>query len=232
VKRRILGVTAARGGSKGVPRKNVRLINGVPMIAYTVREAKKSRFLSRYVVLTDDIEITEAARIYGADVVAEPSNLADDAVPMIAALQYAVDFCEAQDGKYDIVADLRCTNPLKTVYDIDGAIEKLINTGADGVIGVSKLDDHHPARIKRIIEDRIVDFCWPEPPRGLRQELKPDAFIRNGSLYIVTRQALQDGVLFQGSDNLRPWYMPMERGVNVDSELDFMIVEAMLGQHC
>ena len=229
---RVLGVTAARGGSKGVPRKNIRQIGGIPLIAYTIREAKKSRLISRYIVSTDDDEIAEVARHYGAEVLMRPAELAEDHTPMIAVMQHALKWCEEEEGEwYDIVADLRCTNPLKTAHDIDGAIEKLIHTGADGVIGVTKLDDHHPARIKRVFEDRLIDFAWPEPPAGLRQELKPDAFIRNGSLYVVLRDALLDGILLQGSDNLRPWYMPLEKSVNIDSELDFVLVEALLGRN-
>jgi CMP-N-acetylneuraminic acid synthetase len=216
-----------------VPRKNIRRIGGIPLIGYTIREATRSRFLTRYVVSTEDAEIAEVCRELGAEVVMRPPELAGDRTPMIDVIQHALRMIEENEGaRYDIVVDLRCTNPLKTVYDIDGAIEKLINTGADGVIGVSKLDDHHPARIKRVVEDRLIDFCWPEPPGGCRQDLHPDAFIRNGSVYAIRRDALMAGVLLQGSDNLRPWYMPMEKGVNVDSELDFMIVEAMLGQHC
>lgn len=229
IERRVLGVTAARGGSKGVPGKNIRPINGIPMIAYTIREAKKSKLITRYVVSTDSEEIAAVAREYGAEVQMRPDRLAQDNTAMIDVIQYVTRQCEAEENEpYDVVADLRCTNPLKTVFDIDGAIEKLLLTGADGVIGVNKLDDHHPARIKRVFQDRLIDFAWPEPAAGLRQELKPDAFIRNGSVYIVLREALADGILLQGSDNLRPWYMPPERSVNVDTELDFVLVEAIL----
>jgi len=226
---RVLGITAVRGGSKGVPGKNIRLINGIPMLAYTILEAKKSRNITRYVVSTDDETIAAVAKQYGAEVQMRPSRLAQDDIPMIDVLQYVTKQCEAEEEEfYEIIADLRCTNPLKTVFDIDGAIEKLQLTGADGVIGVNKLDDHHPARIKRVFQDRIIDFAWPEPVSGLRQDLKPDAFIRNGSIYVVLRDALMDGILLQGSDNLRPWYMPLERSVNVDTELDFVLVEAIL----
>jgi len=227
--KRILGITAARGGSKGVPGKNIRPLNGLPMLAYTIREAKKSKFLTRYVVSTDSPQIAQVAEQYGAEVLMRPAELAQDNTPMIAVLQHVLEECEALEGEwYDIVADLRCTNPLKTVSDIDGAIQKLIATGAEGVIGVTKLEDHHPARIKRVFMDRLIDFAWPEPPMGLRQELAPDAFIRNGSIYVVLRDALLDGILLQGSDDLRPWYMPEERGINVDTELDFKLAEAIL----
>jgi CMP-N-acetylneuraminic acid synthetase len=226
---RVLGITAARAGSKGVPGKNIRPINGIPMLVYTIREAMASKRITRYIVSTDGEDIAAIAEEYGAEVKMRPPELARDDSPIIGVLQHVTRICEEEEEQfYDIVADLRCTNPLKTTFDIDGAIDKLIQTGADGVIGVNKLDDHHPARIKRVFNDRLIDFSWPEPPAGLRQELKPDAFIRNGSLYVVLRDALMDGILLQGSDDLRPWYMPLERSVNVDSELDFLLVEALL----
>lgn len=225
---RVLAITAARAGSKGVPGKNIRPIRGIPMLAYTIREARRSKLINRYLVSTEDEKIADVAREHGAEVQMRPADLAQDDTPMIDVLRYVTARCEEEeDNFYDIVADLRCTNPLKTVFDIDGAIKKLMDTGADGVIGVTKLDDHHPARIKRVFEDRLIDFAWPEPAGGLRQELKPDAFIRNGSLYIILRDALMDGILMQGSDNLRPWYMPLERSVNVDTELDFILAEAL-----
>jgi len=224
----VLGVTLARGGSKGVPRKNIRTINGKPLLAYTIEEALKSKFINKYVVSTEDKEIANVAHRYGADVINRPEELADDDTPSIDAIKHALIVSEDMWGSFDVVADLRCTNPLKTVEDIDGAIGKLINTGADVVVGVSKLEDHHPSRIKRIFQDRLIDFAWPEDPRGQRQDLKPDAYIRNGSIYIVRASAIMEGIHFLGTDEIRPWIMPLERSVNVDTELDFKLIEVML----
>lgn len=225
---KVLGVTLARGGSKGVPRKNIRDLAGKPLLAYTIEEALQSKYIDYYYVSTDDKEIATVARRYGAMVIDRPEYLASDNTPSIDALQHALRVCDEAHGPFDIVADLRCTNPLKTVYDIDGAIEKLIKTGADVVVGVSKLDDHHPSRIKRIFQDRLIDFAWPEDARGQRQDLKPDAYIRNGSIYIVRASALEEGIHFTGTDEIRPWVMPLERSVNIDTELDFKMLEAIL----
>ena len=224
----ILGITLARGGSKGVIRKNIREINGKPLLAYTIEEALKSEYIDTYVVSTDDEEIATVARKYGAEVIDRPSHLADDNTPSIDAIQHALAEGQKRWGLFDVIADLRCTNPLKTVEDIDGAISKLITTGADVVVGVSKLEDHHPARIKRIFQDRLIDFAWPEDSRGQRQDLKPDAYIRNGSIYIVRARAIEEGIHFTGTEEIRPWIMPLERSVNVDTELDFKLLEAML----
>jgi CMP-N-acetylneuraminic acid synthetase len=224
-----IGITLARGGSKGVPRKNIRRIGGLPLLAYTIMEAKKSKHLDEYVVSTDSPEIAAVAREYGARVVMRPPHLAEDSTPTLPALIHAIEEVEAEDNIYfDVVADLRCTNPMKTVYDIDGAIEKLVFTHADAVIGVCEVQDGHPARLKQIFRDRLVDI-WPEPESGNRQDLQPKVYIRNGSVYVVQRLALEEGVHIRLSDNVRPWIMPLERSINIDSEVDFKLAEVYLG---
>jgi len=157
-----------------------------------------------------------------------PKELAQDATPTLAALLHALEYTEDRlDEHYDVVADIRCTNPFKVVYDIDGAIDKLIRTGADAVIGVCKVNDHHPSRLKAIFRDRLVDI-WPEPVSGNRQDLRPDVYVRNGSIYVVRRAGLEEGIHIRLSDNVRPWIMPEERSLNIDTPMDFLIAEAIV----
>ena len=226
---KILGVTLARGGSKSIPRKNIKPIFGLPMIAYTIKEALKSKYITRYVVSTDDEEIKEVSQKYGAEVpFIRPSGLATYLTSSVDALQHAVEFCEREENlHYDYVVELMCTNPMKEVSDIDNAIKKLISTGADSVIGVSKLDDHHPARAKKIIDDKIVDFCVPELS-GRRQDLKPDAYIRNGSIYAMNRDALMKRGLRFGSSNSRPYVMSDLKSINIDGRLDLIMAGIVL----
>ena len=223
-----IGITLARGGSKEVPRKNIRSIGGIPLLAYTIREAKKCQRLDEYVVSTDDFEIAEIAKEYGAKVIMRPQHLAQDSTPTLPALIHALEEAERDADEFDIVADLRCTNPLKLASDIDGAIDKLIRTHADAVIGVTKIEDGHPARLKTVFRDRLVDI-WPEPMSGNRQDLRPDVYIRNGSIYIVRRAALEEGIHIKLSDNVRPWIMPGDRSINIDTEMDFLLAEALIG---
>ena len=227
---RILGITLARGGSKSVPRKNIKSICGKPLIAYTISEALKSKYLTRYIVSTDDNEISKISQQFGAEVpFIRPSNLSTDKASSASAIRHAVEFVENQEGiKYDFVVELMCTNPLKTVDDIDGSIKKLIDTGADSVIAVHRLEDHHPIRIKRINNDRIVDFCLPETPETRRQDLKPDAYIRSGSIYAVRRDEVMIHNRRYGTENSRPYILLPERAVNVDTEIDFMVAEKLI----
>ena len=161
---RILAIILARGGSKSIRKKNIADLCGKPLIAYTILEAKKSKYIDRIIVSTDDSKIKSVSIKYGAEAPFDrPKLLATDIATSLDAMIHATDWCEkSEKKKYDFIVELMCTNPMKTVEDIDGAIKKLIKTNADSVIGMSKLDDKHPARAKRIDNDRIVDFCVPE----------------------------------------------------------------------
>ena len=227
---KILGITLARGGSKSVPRKNIRPILGVPLIGYTIAEALRSRFITRYIVSTDDEEIRQVAIRYGAEApFLRPAEFSTDTASSVGALQHAVNWVEQEEGaRYDYVIELMCTNPMKLAEDIDACAEKLVSTGADSVIAIHKLEDHHPIRIKKIVDDRIVDFCLPETPESRRQDLKPDAYIRSGSIYGLRRDHLMVDGRRYGSVESRPYILPEERAVNVDTEIDFLVAEHLL----
>jgi len=231
-KNNILGITLARGGSKSVYKKNIRELCGKPLIAYTISEALKSNFLTRYIISTDDPEIKNIAEKNGAEVpFIRPADLATDKASSMVALKHAIDFVEKEEGiSYDYVVELMCTNPLKTVNDIDSCINKLIQTGADSVIAVHKLDDHHPIRIKKIVEDRIVDFCLSEPLDSRRQDLKPNAYIRSGAIYALKRDELMIRNNRYGTKESRPYILPPERAVNVDTEIDFILAEILINR--
>ncbi len=210
-----------------MPNKNIRGVAAKRLLEWTIEQALEAK-LDEYVVSTDSTQIAAVAREYGATVIMRPDELATDTATSIDALIHALDITEMLAGQpeFDIVADIRNTNPTKLAYDIDGAIRKLIATGADCVCGVTKLEDHHPSRIKMIVEDRLVDV-WPEPEGGNRQDLTPDCYIRNGSIYAVRTTALREGIFFLGGIT-RPWVMPIERSVNIDTELDMLVCEALL----
>ena len=230
IKPKILGITLARGGSKSIPRKNIKSILGKPLIAHTIIEAKKSKFISKYIVSTDDEEIKNICIKYGAEVpFIRPAVFATDEATSSDAIKHAVQYVENKDKiQYDYIIELMCTNPLKTVEDIDACIEKLIVTKADSVIAMHKIDDNHPIRAKKIVNDRIVDFCLTETPETRRQDLKPNAYIRSGSIYALKRDQIIKYNKRYGSKNSRPYILPNIRAVNVDTEIDFILAETLL----
>ena len=167
---------------------------------------------------------------YGAEVpFIRPVELSTDTASSASVIKHALEWIEKDEGeKYDFVIELMCTNPLKNVYDIDSCIEKLINTGADSVIAVHKIEDHHPIRVKKIVNDFIENFCLPEILESRRQDLKPEAYVRSGSIYALSRNYFIEYGARYGSKNSRPYILPEERAINIDTENDFIIAEHII----
>lgn len=227
----ILGVIPARGGSKSIPYKNIALLNGKPMLAYTIEAAQKSRCLTEFLVSSEDPKIIAVARQYGAPVpFVRPAQLATDEAPSLPVVQHAVREMEAlKNLTYDIIVLLQPTTPLRRPEDIDAAIEKLVATGANSVVSVCDVGAYHPARMRQIIDDRLVELPVREPKEMLRRQDLPPVYIRNGAIYAVKRNV----VMLQNSmigKVCRPYIMPDDISVNVDSKLDFLMAEILLRQ--
>tara|TARA_B100001093_G_C26572950_1_gene903759 strand:+ start:112 stop:828 length:717 start_codon:yes stop_codon:yes gene_type:complete len=227
--KKVLAITLARGGSKAVPNKNIKNILKKPLISYTIKEALKSKYIDSYIVSTDSEKIANVAKKLGAKVpFLRPKNLATDKAPSQEALIHAVnEFENLIKIKFDYIISIMCTNPLKNFNDIDSCIKKLHETKSDTVISVQRLFDHHPIRIKKIKNDKILNFNLHENERLMRQDLKPHAYIRNGSIYAMTRKTLIKYKSMIGKIS-RPYIMPDERCINIDEKRDFLIAEVII----
>ena len=225
----ILAITLARGGSKTVPNKNIKKILGKPLIAFTIEEVLKSKYIDDYIVSTDSKKIANIAKKFGAKVpFLRPKNISRDNSAPQEALVHALNKYESMTNKkFDYIVEIMCTNPLKNFKDIDLCIEKIHRTKSDTVISVQRLYDHHPIRIKKIKNDRIFNFILPENERTRRQDLKPYAYIRNGSIYAISRNTLKKNKSKIGKIS-RPYIMPDERSINIDEKIDFLLAELML----
>jgi CMP-N,N'-diacetyllegionaminic acid synthase len=212
---KVLGLVPARGGSKGVPRKNVRELAGRPVLAWTV-EAALASGLARVVVSTDDEEIATLARGLGAEVLARPAELAGDEVADLPVYRHAL---AALDEPFDAVAWLRPTAPLRTADDIRHAVALL--DGADAVRSVCQAE-HNPYWMGRVEGDRLVPLFADLPPR---RQLLPPVVRLNGAVDVARVSSVRD-VLFGG--DVRAYVMPAERSVELDTELDFLLAEALL----
>ncbi len=226
--KRILAIIPARGGSKGIPRKNIRPLAGKPLIAYSILPAKQSKYIDRLIISSDDQEIIAVAKSFGAEApFVRPSELASDTAKSLPVMQHAVKFCEvAEGGKYDFVVLLEPTGPMRVTEDIDGAIEMAINKEADSVVGLMELEDANPVRVKKIVNGKIEPFCIPEP-EGLRRQDQEKAYLRNGSIYVFRRDSLVENNSLWGKESLA-YVMPRERSVNIDEESDFLVAEYFL----
>ena len=225
----VLAMIPARGGSKGVPRKNIRNLDGKPLIQYSIEAARESKLLTRFVLSTEDAEIRDTGRALGAEVVERPDDLAGDKVPMYPVAQHALAEAEQRFGMtFDAIMVLQPIAPLRTAEDIDNAIKLLQSSGAESVIGVVRIYDQHPIRMKKIVDGRIQPFCFPEQEGTRRQDLSPPAYLRNGAIYLIRRESLVNGSL-HGKDQC-PYEMPAERSVNIDEPLDFAMAELLMKQ--
>ncbi len=219
----VLAITLARGGSVSIPKKNIVPINNKPLLAYTVEEVKQSAYIDKYFVSTDDKEIAKVAMQLEVDVINRPPHLATSTATSASSLLHAVQECNFE--AYYVV-EIMATNPLKKAEDIDACIKKLWETGADSVVSVVRIYDHHPARVKWIDNDRMHDF-FNEVPESRRQDLAPPAYVRNGSIYAMTRDFLLKKQIRYDQDT-RPYIMSECRTVNIDEPRDLLIAEILL----
>ena len=227
---KILAIIPARGGSKAVPRKNIRVVGGKPLIAYTIETALAAGALfHRVIVSTDDPEIAAIAAQYGAEVpFRRPEDLSGDRVPSLPVLQHGVDFIEQQDGVVlDGVFLLQPTAPLRTVEDIEAAIQLARQEVCDSVISVVQVFAVHPILMKRIEGKRLKDYCMAETEGTRRQDYDPPAYMRNGAIYLTRRDVLMEANSIWG-ETICPYVMPPERSVSIDDEMDLRLLERML----
>jgi CMP-N,N'-diacetyllegionaminic acid synthase len=227
---RILAVIPARGGSKGVPRKNIRLLCGKPLIAHTIDVALAVQHLfHRVVISTDDQEIADIARQYGADVpFLRPPELAADDVPTAPVLRHAVTFVEKRERlRFDWICLLQPTEPLRTVQDLEQSIGLAMEGGCDSVISVVQVFATHPILMKKIERGVLVPYCIQEKEGTRRQDYSPPAYMRNGAIYLTRRDVLMERNSVWG-DVIRPYVMPPDLSVGLDNELDLKLIELLM----
>lgn len=216
---RVLGVIPARGGSKGLPQKNLRPVAGRPLLAFTADAVRASRRLTRVVVSTDDRAIADAARALGLEVpFMRPADLAADATPMLPVLQHALRTMAAQAFAADAVVLLQPTSPLRRAEHIDRAVELLESTGADSVVTVVEVPHQfNPVSVLRLDGERLVPLL--DGPPVFRRQDKPPVFARNGPAVLAVRAAvLERGSLY--GDEVRPLVMTPADSLDVDTSDD------------
>ncbi|ALP52650.1 acylneuraminate cytidylyltransferase [Candidatus Tenderia electrophaga] len=219
---KVLGVIPARGGSKGLPRKNILPLAGKPLLAWTIATAKASRYLDRVILSSDDEEIMAVARQYGCDVpFRRPDELASDRATTMDALHHAME----QVPGYDIAVVLQPTNPLRTAADIDHSLERLEHSGAASCVTVTE-PDKSPYWTFTMDKDVLTPLLGEEYAQKRRQDL-PRAWVLNGCVYAVRTPWFREHHRLIGKDTVgQP--MPKERSLDIDTELDLQIAELML----
>jgi len=230
----ILALVPARGGSKGIPRKNIKFLAGEPLIAYTIREARKSKYITRLVVSTEDEEIARVAREHGAEVpFLRPAELALDDVTDLPLFQHCLGWLMKNQGySPDIVVHLRPTAPLRGVSHIDRAIELLLaSPEADSVRSVCPAGQH-PLKMWNINDGDLIPFVSPEfhgfkEAYNMPRQKLPAAYIQNGAVDVVKAEVILHENSMTGN-LIKAFVMDSDESVNIDSPLDWELAEILM----
>lgn len=216
----VLGIITARGGSKSIPHKNIREICGHPLIAYTIKAAKKSRKLDRCIVSTESKEIAAIARSQGADVpFLRPKNLATDEARTLAVVQHAIRWLREHEGTtYDYVMILQPTSPLRTAADIDACIDLAMKRNADSVFSMKKIPDCAPQKLKTIKDGRIKPLFTEEGKASRPRHEGLDIYKRNCAVYLTRTALIVQGDMF-GKRSFA-YVMPEERSLDINEPVD------------
>ena len=226
----IVCVIGARGGSKGLPGKNVRPLLGKPLIAWSIEQAKACPEISRVVVSTDNDDIAAVAREHGADVpFMRPAELASDTAGKWKVWQHALDACERHYGSpVDVYVDLDCTSPLRDVEDISRAIAQFLSSGADAVFSVCEARKN-PYFNMLEIEDGCQRICKPLPTPIVRRQDAPRVLEHVASIYVLSPAYLRRGTgLLSGCT--QGYDIGQAKSFDIDSDVDFDLVAFLLSR--
>jgi len=221
-KLKIISLIPARGGSKGVPRKNIRLLAGKPLIAYSIEQSKASKLIDKTFVVTDDDEIASIAKKYGAEIIKEPAELAGDRCLLDPVLQHAVKSIEEKGYKPDFIVLLQPTCPLRKKDDVNNAVKKLLETKADSLVGVY---DFFPYFLWDEKDGLAISLNYNPEKRPLRQEKK--IYRENGSIYIVKRDILMKKTCRLGG-KIAMYIMDEDSSLDIDTEFSLWLVEQFI----
>lgn len=224
---KILGIIPARGGSKGIPGKNIRLLNGKPLIYYTVEAARASELIDRLILTTDSPEIAEIGKSLGVDVpFLRPPELAQDDTPMLPVLEHAIQHVESGGWQPEIIVLLQPTAPLRRGEHIRLAVNMLMESKCDSVISVVEVPRHYvPDFVLKIEEGKLKPFL-DAPLATRRQDARP-AFSRDGTIYVFWRDMFFEKHTIYG-DDCRPILIPDHESCNLDTMMDWQEAERML----
>jgi len=225
----VISIITARGGSKGILRKNIRPLAGKPLIVHSIEASLAATEVSRTLFSTDDAEFAEIARQHGAEIpFMRPPELAADHASHMSVMLHLLDWLEARGELPDALLLLQPTCPLRTAQDLDGAIELMATSGCPAVVGMCEAVTHPFLTYALDDQGLLVPIIEHGVNYPRRQDLPP-AYQLNGALYLNRSESLRGTQAFQ-PPGTRPWIMPEERSVDIDSLDDFALAELILAR--
>ncbi len=222
---KILGIIPARGGSKGIPGKNIRMLGGKPLIYYAARAARESGLVDRLILTTDSAEIAEVGKGLGIEVpFIRPANLAQDGTPMFPVIDHTVQFVESQGWQPDIILLLQPTAPLRQTEHLQAAVKLLTETKCDSVASVVEVPQHYaPDFVLKLEEGKLKPFLEGGEKVTRRQDTRA-AYSRDGTIYAFWRDVFIHKRSIYGND-CRPLIIPRDMSCNLDTMEDWEEVE-------
>jgi len=215
---KIIAIIPARGGSKGIPKKNIIVLNGKPLIAYTIEAALKSKYISEVVVSSEDEEILKVSKKFGANIIKRPYKLAHDVSPCEPVILNVLKELKKNKKGFDVIVLLQPTSPLRDAIDIDNAIELFFKKNATALISVYK-PLHSPFKAFKLSNNGLLEgIVDSETPFKCRQDI-PICYYPNGAIFIIyTKLFLKYKKLF--TDKTIPYVMPEEKSIDIDTHED------------
>jgi len=222
--RTVLGLIPARGGSKRLPKKNIKMIANKPLLLWTLEAGKQSKFIDRLIVTSDDEQILKISAEHGAEIVQRPVELSEDHTSTFDAIKHTI---EKIEEKYDFICLLQPTSPLRHSNHIDEALELLIEKKSDAIISVSEMNEN-PHWSNTLNEDNDMSkFLKPEIKNKRSQDLKTFYHI-NGAIYICKTDMLLAQKTFFIKSNIYAYIMDRESSIDIDNEFDFLLADLIL----
>jgi len=227
--KRVLAIVTARGGSKGLPGKNIREFCGKPLLAWSIQHGLACNYVDRVLVSTDSEEIAAVGHQYGASVpFLRSASLAGDGASSVDVIIHAVDYLAAAGEQYDIIVLLEPTSPLRDVSDISGALELLVTDPAIGsVVGVTKAEAGHPSFLFVEKHGLLTPFSGEQPVGLRRQDLRQEYYYLEGSVYASSVAALRANRGFYHASTA-PWVVERYKAIEIDELSDFIAAEALM----
>lgn len=229
---KVLGVIPARGGSKSIPRKNLAPVGDRPLLAYVVEAARGAARLDRLVVSTEDEEIATVAQELGAEVpFRRPAELATDEVSLVPVIRHALQAMDEIGFRSDVVVSVQATSPFLAGEDIDQAVAKLEETGADSVVSVERVEHQHPFWVKRLDGDRVLPFNEAADDSYLQRQDLPPAFILDGGIFVRRRELLERwrGSDFGLGEDVRAIVLGGAKSLHIDDPVHLEWVRLLIG---
>ena len=223
-----LAIIPARGGSKGVKNKNIRMVAGEPLINYSIKCAMDSNKITRTIVSTDYEPIKKIARQQKCEILNRPKRLANDDTPIFPVIEHAIKrLLTKHNEKYDLIVLLQPTSPIRTGRQIDDVVKMFEHDNdLEEVISVVPMDDTHPARMYKLDEDNLMIPFDFKLEKTRRQKL-PLVYYRNGCIYAIRTKSLLDKKSLI-NENKKAYVMPLSWLANIDDERDLIIADALV----